>query len=595
MNGLLLVPPAVVVAVVAVAVYVLGRLPDRRVGHVTAVAGFCGLLAWMLLVPSGIGLRVTYLEFELVVLVVDEVSRFVGLVFGGFGLLSVVFAANQGVDRRRIVVAIGCVAASLGVVFAGDWLTLAISWILFVGFVSVLVGLAGGRAVRAGYGFVLVHAAGAGSLLAGVAFHANTSGTPVRYVPITDAGIASGLPAAAVGLAVGVGVGAVGLHVWMAETFSAPHVSTAVFLCGFTTPTAAVIAHRAFPQGELLLAYVGGVMVIFGAVVGLLQWNIRRLLAYQLQAQVGVVLVGVGVGSSVGIAGGFLHLLTTVGGLGLAFVVAGWIAIGTVDERIDRVPTVRADRSAGTPWSILTGAIALAVVALSLAGVPGFVGFVSVGLILVAVDGIGAPVLRWSLLAGAAVTVATFAKVLHVGFLSAGRRDARRVDAATAAVIATLVGVCVGLGIHVDFVTHVLPGVVEQSVYSPWRVVESTAVVVVGVVGYLAVRPLLEWTHGDVDRVLVGIAQGGFRRLTDCVARLSGTAAETARVCARTSVRCVREPDRAVITAVPDRWRKRVRSRRERTPGVTGTKLGIEGSIYVFVVLLALGLAVGLR
>jgi len=106
------------------------------------------------------------------------------------------------------------------------------------------------------------------------------------------------------------------LHTWLPDTYPRPHVAAAVgVLSVFTTKTAVYVMYRAFPEGGMWLAYLGGFMAVYGAFFALLQYDPRRLLSYHIQAQVGYMLAGLGLATAVGdfaVTGGFAHLFNNV-------------------------------------------------------------------------------------------------------------------------------------------------------------------------------------------------------------------------------------------------------------------------------------------
>ncbi|WP_305037602.1 proton-conducting transporter membrane subunit, partial [Haloferax sp. KTX1] len=118
-------------------------------------------------------------------------------------------------DTTQTAFALSYVATSFGAVFAGDWLTLIFFWELMAVTSTLLVWHYGGKAVRAGFRYALLHGLGGTLLMAAILRHyvevetflfASVPGGP------ETAGITSGLAAALAAIGIGVNVGFIGLH-----------------------------------------------------------------------------------------------------------------------------------------------------------------------------------------------------------------------------------------------------------------------------------------------------------------------------------------------------------------------------------------------
>jgi multicomponent Na+:H+ antiporter subunit D len=119
----------------------------------------------------------------------------------------------------------------------------------------------------------------------------------------------------------------------------------------------------------LLLAGLGVIGMIAASIQAIFQNDIRRVLAYSSVAQVGYMLLGIGMATTLGLSAGYLHLLNHAIMKGALFLAVGamWYRFGItrVDDMGGLYKTM--------PWTM--GAFTLA--GLSLIGVPGTAGFVS--------------------------------------------------------------------------------------------------------------------------------------------------------------------------------------------------------------------------
>lgn len=647
-SWLLLVPPAVPVAIVALLVLVV----PRRVGIVIAGLSLAGVSVWSLIVPTGTGLVVQFLNLDVLLVEVDQIRRLLGLIFGGFGVAAVGFVAIADADRYHLAIGLAYVAAALLAVFAGDWLGLLLGWELLAIFSTLLVWLHGGDAIRAGYRYALWHGIGGGFFAAGVVGHVAIAGggggvgigqsavsTALETLQFDGTGLAAGVPTVLVGIAVAINAGVIGLHSWLPDTYPRPHVATSVFLCAYTTKTAVYAAYRLFPDGNLVLAYVGGIMTIYGASYALAQKDMRRLLSYHIQAQVGYMLAGIGIGSALGVAGGFAHLFNNILYKGLLFMIAGAIVLRTGENRLDRFGALQT-----TSPALL---LAFLVAALSIAAAPGFNGFVSKGMVVDASVDAGEPLLRWLLLAGAVGTVMSFAKFGYYAFFKGRSTTVRAASRLEWGVYGAIALACIGFGLRYEWLFALLPATEAWTTtpYSMGHLQEAVAILVVGLVGFVLARPLFDRVHGgiDIDRAIDPIAFYGTRVVSAVVEtvasaldRSTASAAWTAleRMRARggrtiveeiadgyirrsvaavrsydgrtigdeiadryikAAIAAVRTPQRTMRRLLPEQYHDRYDRHRIETPfSESGIKLGIEESLLVLAAVLAFAIALAL-
>jgi len=227
-------------------------------------------------------------------------------------------------DNRRELAALQVYAGSaVGAVLAGDLVTLFIFWELMA-IASMLVIWAGGReAGGPGLRYAVIHFLGGVLLMAGAAGLIVGTGSTV-FGPVDGEGL---IPAM---ILVAFVINAAGwpLNAWLADAYPRASVYGTVFLSAFTTKTAIYALVRAFP-GEEWLLWIGLATIAYGVIWALVESEIRRLLCYAIVAQSGFMLVGIGMGTDMGVAGAAGHAPISILYSALLFMAAGAVMRAT--------------------------------------------------------------------------------------------------------------------------------------------------------------------------------------------------------------------------------------------------------------------------
>ena len=487
------VPPWVVYLVAAVLVSVL----PRRLGTVTAVGLVGATVPWVLAVPAGSTVAVSPFGFDQVLFRVDGLTRPVAALFGFVAAVNVLYGYATDADARQTVYSLTYMGAGVAAVLAGDWLTLLVAWELLAVTATVLVWHYGGDAVRPAFRYAVYHLVGGAFIVAAVALHYVAAGTFLY-----DGGFTAGLPTTLALVGVGINLGFVGLHAWLPDTYARPHVAASVVLAAFTTKVAVYTLARLIPDGNVLVAWMGGAMVLYGVTQAVLQTDMRRLLSYHIISQVGYMTVAIGIGTAAGVTGAFAHLTANVLYKGLLFMVAGAIIVRTGEASLKRLGGL-------APAMPLTF-VAFLVAALAITGVPGFSGFVSKGLVTKAVESAAPELLWWALVLGGVGTVLSFVKFGYYAFVRPAS-EPRRVAPASPALSLSLVVVAVPSVVFGVFPATFLgafagdPGGFDP--YAASELTKAVAVVAVGTVAFAVLRrPLGHVPVVDIDRVLHPLA-----------------------------------------------------------------------------------------
>jgi multicomponent Na+:H+ antiporter subunit D len=553
-----LIPPFVPVLLAALVIPFLGR----RAGHVLGIVATGVVVPYVWLSPEGQHLAVALFGFDAVLYNVDAFSTLMGLVFGLIGAVAVLYSWYSEASTLQTAFALSYVGTSLGAVFGGDWLSLIFFWELMAVTSTLLVWHYGGRAVRAGYRYALLHGVGGTLLLGAVIWHYVEVGS--FLFSATDGGIAGPVASVLAAVGIGVNVGFVGLHAWLPDTYPRPHIAASVFLCVFTTKTGVYGMYRAFPEGQLAIAYMGGIMAVFGAAMALFQNDMRRLLSYHIQSQVGYMIAGVGIGTTLAQAGAMAHVFNHILYKGLLFMTAGVVIYRTGTESLKKL--------GGLGREMPLTAAAFTVAALSIAGFPLFNGFVSKGIVIAAshydfAEGPlyvgGRTTLEWLLLVGGVGTFMSFIKFGYYAFFH-GEHEGSVADANVGQSVAmvTVAVLCVFFGVVDSALFALLPfDVTSEAVvsevyvtYTVDHIVEGVALAVAGLIGFALVKKPLSGVKRvpDVDDLYNPLVLYGTRAVVVGTTELYAAVDRAAVAATRAAHGVVIDP-RSVLARLGDR------------------------------------------
>lgn len=178
--------------------------------------------------------------------------------------------------------------------------------------------------------------------------------------------------------------GIVPFHGWLPDAYSAAPSSTSVLLAGIVTKATGVyvlmrLVISVFGYSlalQNLLMFVGALSIIVGALAALGQTDLKRMLSYSSISQVGYIILALGCGSKLAIAGAAFHIFNHAIFKSLLFVNASAVEkqIGTVNmENMNGL-------ASKMPITSSTSMIAF----LSTAGIPPLSGFWSKFIIVIA-------------------------------------------------------------------------------------------------------------------------------------------------------------------------------------------------------------------
>ena len=215
------------------------------------------------------------------------------------------------------------------------------------------------------------------------------------------------------------------LYVWLPDAMEGPTpVSALIHAATMVTAGVYMVArmHPLFsraPIAMFVVAVVGAVTAFYSATIGLVQTDIKKVLAYSTVSQLGYMFLACGVGAY---AAGIFHLMTHAFFKGLLFLAAGSVihAMGGEQDMMKmgglrkKIPV--------TYWTMLIATLAIA-------GIPGFAGFFSKDEILEAAgSGPHANLWLWLLgVIGAGLTSFYMFRLIFLTFFGKPRFDEHKV------------------------------------------------------------------------------------------------------------------------------------------------------------------------
>lgn len=283
--------------------------------------------AWLLALPHGEFARFELMGHALTAMRVDRLSLLFGYVFLIATLLATIYAL-QVEDTTQHVAALVYAGAALGAVFAGDLLTLFVYWELSaVSSVLLIWARRTERAYRAGMRYVVIQLASGMLLLAGAALHLEAGGSlSFGRIGLESAG--GVLILAAFGIKCAFPL----LHNWLQDAYPEATVTGTVVLSAFTTKLGIYALARGFPGTEMLI-WAGAVMTAFPIFYAVIENDLRRVLAYSMNNQLGFMVVGIGLGTELALNGAVAHAFADILFKMLLFMSMGAVLLraGTVN------------------------------------------------------------------------------------------------------------------------------------------------------------------------------------------------------------------------------------------------------------------------
>jgi multicomponent Na+:H+ antiporter subunit D len=422
--------------------------------------------AHLLALPEGSFGAIELFGIPLTLVRVDRLSLLFGYVFLAAAFLNAVYALHSK-DTMQHVAMLVYAGSALGAVFAGDLITLFIYWeATAVSSVLLIWARRTRESYRAGMRYLVVQLLSGMLLLAGallyaqharsLAFEHFTLDQPGAWLILIAFGIKCAFPL---------------LHNWLQDAYPEATEIGTVVLSAFTTKLGIYALARGFAGTELLVL-VGTVMTAFPIFYAVIENDLRRVLAYSVNNQLGFMVVGIGLGTELALNGAVAHAFADILFKALLFMSMGAVLL--------RAGTVKGSELGGLyksmPWT--TGFCIVG--AASISAFPLFSGFVTKSMIMAAALEEG-HVLVWLVLLFASAGVFHHAgiKIPYFAFFAhdSGIR-CKEAPFNMLAAMALAAALCIGIGCFPSVLYGLLPWPVDYVPYTASHVLSQLQLLV---------------------------------------------------------------------------------------------------------------------
>lgn len=434
---------------------------------------------WQLIgLPHGVHHQITLFGQTLAPVRVDTLSLLFGYVFHIAAFLAALYAWHVR-DTVQQVAGMGYAGAAVGAVFAGDLVTLFVYWELTtVTSVFLIWASRTERAYRAGMRYLAIQVGSGVILLAGIAARVQETGG----VEFGHIGLGS-LSGALILVAIGIKCAFPLLHNWLQDSYPEATVTGAVFLSAFTTKLAVYALARGYAGTEILM-WIGAVMTVFPVFFAVIENDLRRVLSYSLNNQLGFMVCGIGVGTQLAVDGAVAHAFVHIIYKALLFMAMGAVLF--------RAGTVKASALGGLYKSMPWSAGFCIVGSASISAFPLFSGFIAKSLVLAAVAQEGQWVVWVMLLfASAGVLDHSGIKIPFFGFF--GHDRGIRVKEAPPNMLLAMglsAFLCVAIGIYPAPLYALLPYPVGFDPYTAGHVVTQSQLLLFAMLAFAVLMRL---------------------------------------------------------------------------------------------------------
>ena len=326
------------------------------------------LSASALLSPEGSHFIIQLQNIQFILHHSDNLSFPFAIVFHIAAFLVIIYGSHIK-DWKEQLAILSYSGAAIAALHAGDLFTLFLWWEA-TAFTSVILIFCGKtyRAYKSAIRYIIIQV-GSGILLLSGAILLFQNSNEAIFQELNFNSTAGLL----VFIAFGIKAAFPLFNGWLQDSYPEASEVGTVALSAFTTKLAIYALARSFAGVEILI-YIGALMTFFPIFFAVIENDLRRVLAFSLNNQLGFMVVAIGIGTELAINGAVAHAFAHIIYKGLLFMSMGAV--------LYRVGTCKASELGGLFKYMPITAVCSIVGAVSISAFPLFSGFVAKSLIM---------------------------------------------------------------------------------------------------------------------------------------------------------------------------------------------------------------------
>lgn len=462
----------------------------------------------------GLHVQIELFDQTLTLLRVDKLSLVFGYIFFIAAELSIIYAWHIK-DLVQQVAGLAYAGAAIGAVFAGDLVSLFVFWELTaITSVFLIWAVRTDRSLKIGLRYLLIQVGSGVLLLTGaLVLRHETNSIAFEHIGIESLG------GILIFIAFGIKAAFPLLHNWLQDSYPEATVTGTVFLSAFTTKLAIYALARGYAGTEILI-WIGAVMTAFPIFFAVIENNLRRVLTYSLNNQLGFMVVGIGIGTELALNGAASHAFAHILYKALLFMSMGAVLF--------RTGTINGSELGGLyksmPWT--TGLCIIG--AASISGFPLFSGFVTKSMILTAAAEEGYW-MAWAVLLFASAGVFHHSGIKIPFFAFFAHDQGHRVREAPINMLVAMglaAALCIAIGVYPEPLYALLPYPVNYVPYTTAHVVTMLQLLAFAALAFAVLMrtglypPELRSTNLDTDWFYRHLAPKLVRSFVQCLSEL---------------------------------------------------------------------------
>ena len=354
-------------------------------GYIISMAYLLHLLPQIFRNPIRIPVKTSLVSTSIIIDVPGSLMTLLALVLGLFAAIySMRFMEKDPGTPLYYSLLMAMITGIIGASYSGDLFTLFIFWELMCVTSYVLVGFRKDlkESVEAAIKYMLMSGVGSATILFGMSLLYGLTGTLnlPRIALSLKAGEGGLWLYASLGMLItgfGIKAAIVPLHVWVPDAYTAAPSPISAVIAGASTELAVFVICKLlffiFPAIKVswmeFFAAFATLNMILGNIAGLLQNDVKRMLAYSSVAHIGYIFIGIAAGTKLGLTAALLHIFNHGLMKALAFLCIGAI--------IYRIGARNLGDLAGVGRKMPITSTAFTIAVLGLIGMPPLNGFIS--------------------------------------------------------------------------------------------------------------------------------------------------------------------------------------------------------------------------